>query len=577
MAEVLQETSPERLYGATYRSVATGAHRAGTTDINTALDELWGICLARAGVEASRAQKRADREEANRRRREELQQRDLGPPEQGGMLPAICVHGTTYYVLNATELNEDDAVVPKYFPATNNAAMLGNLLSKGCESLDLRLHTHTGSIRPTGELLMDYGHQVERVTLMLYGTTPYIEGKTLFIPAVSHKTTTARYHEDVHAWLKLLGGGHHEALLDWLATSTNLSRPTSAVYLEGPPGTGKTLLAIGLAALWGEAPISFNEALSRFNSGLSRCPVVLLDEGVHPRRGEEAAVSARFRSLVADTDRRLEAKGRPTMSLAGSVRVMIAANNSSALPLLGNHTGEDIRAVVSRIRHFKVDPRAKDLLGWEKTDGWVRDARNRPGKIAEHVLWLSQNRSVELGERFLVPGVLTDFHDGLALTDIRLSVLTTVVEAVALGAEAAAEHGVELARFESVNPENGWLPPKRPPDDTRLVLVRTRGLLSAWPRLTREYRTPTQARVAGALGALRGVTKSRLRGKGKDYRYYVLPHHFLFRAAEKATDIPESRLRAVLGYLVSSEDMEETGEQRAEDQIPEKIAFRIAR
>ena len=60
LAELLRETDPTQLYGASYRSVAAGAERTGTTDLEASLDELWGMCCARAGVEVARAHEREE-------------------------------------------------------------------------------------------------------------------------------------------------------------------------------------------------------------------------------------------------------------------------------------------------------------------------------------------------------------------------------------------------------------------------------------------------------------------------------------------------------------------------------------
>jgi hypothetical protein len=534
LAEVLHETEPNKLYGCTYRSVAAGAQREGTTDLNTALDELWGMCCARAGVEIARAQERADASEIARARREAIQEKDLGPAAKDGMLPAIVVHGSSYYVLDASDNDPDGNPVPKYFPPTTNQNTIPKLLETGCACLDLNIQTPTGAYRPLNELIANHSHIVDRVTSLLYGDHPYIDGDTLFVPTAHIRDVTPRHHPEVHRWLTLLGGDDSEALLDWLATATDLRRPTSALYLQGEGGTGKTMLGIGLASLWGEAPVPFKEALARFNASMARSPVVLLDEGIHPRRGEEAAISAIFRSLVADTERRIEAKGRPTTSLTGAVRVVITANNGDALPMFGNLTGDDIAAIATRVRHFNVNPLASSCLGWGTTTGWVKSADNKPGKIAEHVLWLRDNREVVSPDRFLVPGVMTEYHEKLALTDIRLDTLAAVAAAIDRGPEPG-------------KPKAGVLlePNPHDPGGKLLVLVNVKGLKANWTPLTGEYRTPAQRDITGALNALGGVEKGFRRN---DARFYLVPHRYIFLAADKTQISSTRKLRQMLQY-----------------------------
>ena len=67
--------------------------------------------------------------------------------------------------------------------------------------------------------------------------------------------------------------------------------PTAALYLQGDPRVGKGLFVNALRTLWaapgepGPAPVRFGEAMSRFNAGLERSPIVLLNEHIKHSSG----------------------------------------------------------------------------------------------------------------------------------------------------------------------------------------------------------------------------------------------------------------------------------------------------
>lgn len=544
IAELLKCTEPRELYaifhGPTVKAVEAGTSR---TPLSEALGDLWDQCCRRAAHEAARKEaEHAAKAEAERKRALLIASSHVEGPE-GGMLPPLLFHDSTYYVLDAREIDGDgppgSGLGLRYFPPTKNTQALRALLTKGCGDLDLHLFNEKGGFRQLPGLLAQYGYQIDRVILSLSARTPSIEGTTLRLPAAPRPHVEPVQHDDVDAWLRLLGGDDAEGLLDWLATCSILERPTSALYLQGAGGTGKGMLAGALGAMWGAAPVSLSEATARFNSSIAHCPVVFLDEKIVPATAAQAeGLSASFRSLVAETTRRVEAKGRPTASLEGAVRVIIAANNADALPLTGAHTSEDIEAVAQRIRHFHVDPRAADLLGWERTAEWVRTRERKPGKIAQHVEYLHHTRSVDVGGRFLVPGVRRDYHEALALTSHRLDALAAVALAVAKGSQAASKAGVLMR-----DPESGAGP--------RRLLVNVGELRRQWSTLTGDHRVPGQGTITGALSALDGVKKTRWRG----LRYYVVPHRHLLRAATKLQISTEYVLRKHLG--LSTEGLEE--------------------
>lgn len=282
-------------------------------------------------------------------------------------------------------------------------------------------------------------------------------------------------------------------VLDWLATATRLDRPTSALYLQGPPGGGKGLLAAGVAGLWGATPIKFSEAVGQFTEGLLRSPVVLLDEGTSVDR----SVSAAFRSLVGQSTHRVEAKNRPLVTLHGCPRVVIAANNASALDLRGQHEADDLDAVAQRILHVPTSRRAEQLLrDLGGRDGvpssWLERPDGTPGDLPRHLAHLAATREVRPGARFLVEGVATVYHLRL-LTGDPLFAGALIAIASALGGSDPGGPGVFTRAGEGVV----WVNPMR--------------LHRRWQALVAEdVPRPTVQRVAGALSALARASSATL-------------------------------------------------------------------
>ena len=312
-------------------------------------------------------------------------------------------------------------------------------------------------------------------------------------PSTVEPTESAPVADWLDALLSRASDVVRSRVLDWLATATRLDRVTSALYLQGPAGAGKGLLASGVAALWHAAPLAFREATGQFTEGLLRSPVVLLDEGVVVDR----SVSAAFRSLVGQTTHRVEAKNRPLVTLHGAPRVIIAANNSTALDLRGQHEADDLDAVAQRILHVEVADAGGDLLrdlgGREGAlASWLTRPDGTPGDLPRHLAWLAATREVAPGPRFLVPGVPTVYHLRL-LTGDPLFAGALIAIAAALGGPDPGGPGVFCRAGEGVV----WVNPMR--------------LHRRWQALVAEdVPRPTVQRVAGALAALARASSATL-------------------------------------------------------------------
>jgi len=230
----------------------------------------------------------------------------------------------------------------------------------------------------------------------------------------------AEYHEDVDTFFRALGGNREAKFLDWMATVPRLDRGSCALYLCGPPNTGKTALAIGIARLWGEQPTEYEDVIGDFQPSLMDCPLVHADESI-PEDAFESNASAKFRQLVGNSSHSVEEKYKSPRKLKGNLRVLITANNPDAIPVAETLQQDDVEAVQQRIGYVRTGDDARVFLqrrAAEETGGDVRAFMRRfveGDAIAEHVLWLAENREVMPDARYMVDGWESELTRRLAV------------------------------------------------------------------------------------------------------------------------------------------------------------------
>lgn len=370
----------------------------------------------------------------------------------------------------------------------------------------------TGKPRSAPEYIASFGKHVFEIIAELGRRKshfdPELNGGTL-IEAVAPLRTdvTPREHPQIAAWLTMLGGERADALLDWLATVTELEAPTCAIYIEGTKGVGKGLFASGVSSLWGLARTSYADVAGNFNEALGRCPVVFADESL-PTDG--AQFSAVLRSLVGERSRPLLRKYQPAATLIGAVRLIIGANNADALRLREQLSRDDIDAIAERILHLDADPAAAGYLASCDTAEWVARKGGGAGKIAEHLLHLRETREVERGSRFLVAGELTDFHADLTLSaGINEETLSVI-----------AHH------FDRGQSNTGIM------GKGSEVWVNAGALRDRWAPLTKSL-VPSGGEVAAALRTLSTGKARATTGNGRKLRFYVIPARSVLRVAER--------------------------------------------
>jgi hypothetical protein len=294
-----------------------------------------------------------------------------------------------------------------------------------------------------------------------------------------------QFNQEVDTWLRSLGAAKADKLLDWVATITNLTRQSCALYLEGPPGTGKTLLSKGLAKLWQQrgGATELIRVLGEWTTDLARCPLVVADEQI-PSSFKGQRSSAELRNLIGNDSRTLTRKFAHNADLVGAIRLILSANNADMLVFEESLSQADLEAVAGRFLHIQGDQNAQKYLESVDTSGWVDD-----DTIAKHALWLRDNRIVIPGKRFLVEGSARDVSKQLAT---RGGVAGRVCE--------------WLVRYLCETPTSSLIAKQSSPQQKDFVrvgngryLVNTNAIVIFWEQYAKSKVTPTTPQVGLAL------------------------------------------------------------------------------
>ena len=365
-------------------------------------------------------------------------------------------------------------------------------------------------MREVRAVLHDYSTVARAVEASLSLQTSFYEpsSQTFFEASTPLRKLSARFHEEIDAWLRLLDPS--ERLLDWVASVMRLDRQSCAVYMDGPGGIGKTLLASGLARLWTTGgPSELVRVLDGFNESLIACPIVLADEALPNRKG----ITAELRRFIGSTKRTLNRKFLPAAPLEGAVRVIIAGNNDRLLDTGEELSANDLEAIAGRIYYLKADDSpAKYLMrigGPPVIERWIKE-----DLIAEHALWLRQNRTVHEGGRFLVEGNASEFHRHLA----------TGAGMASLVCEWLARYLADNAPIPSALIQYGtgelWV-------NTELLAKETN-----WTRYVPSVKVPTAAQLGRALRSLSFDSGSALIS-GKPITYHKIDSDLILNWVER--------------------------------------------
>ncbi len=263
------------------------------------------------------------------------------------------------------------------------------------------------SFKPTTKLLEDYGINVEHVLPRFDLQQSRIDLRDPLNRTLQHaiRPRDARlkpvFSQDVADWLVKFGGDQLEDLLDWIATAPKLERPTAALVIVGDPGSGKDMFAAGLARIWGRPPTKLESLGVNFNGDLTNNPVVFGNESLPWEYRQDTGL---LRQLITTTKQKLRRKFMHDTDLIGSIRVIIARNNLRLFD--GNRetlSASDIKALDERLL----------FIGEHR----FRTHRISDETMAQHFLWLEQERAVDASDRRLwVQGKDSALHRHMRVT-----------------------------------------------------------------------------------------------------------------------------------------------------------------
>ena len=228
------------------------------------------------------------------------------------------------------------------------------------------------------------------------------------------------HDKQVETWLKKFAGTPlvYNRLCEWIGWALAFEHgPICALSIVGPAGIGKKLLVQGLAeAIDSECYADSSELAGTFQPTLLKTPFIVVDEGfATPTFGRDVADA--FRQLVGGNSIYVNQKYREPVRVTNPARIIITANNSHAVEMLAGSRDlsvHDREALGQRLLHFELPRDAAEYL--EKHGGlaftaqptrrWIRGDDGAPSDyvVANHFLWLHENRKERSGRRLLVEG-----------------------------------------------------------------------------------------------------------------------------------------------------------------------------
>jgi hypothetical protein len=281
----------------------------------------------------------------------------------------------------------------------------------------------------------------------LTAVTSYVDTTTdEFVEAIAARRSGlfGRRHDVVDQWLRLLGG---DPLLDWLRFVFDLSKPLPGLVLVGLSSAGKTMLARALARYWSTRGwTNFEDVIAKFNAPLLQCPLVVADETLPPLpRGK--SWSAKLRDLTQRDCWPVEKKYHDRGNINGHVRFVLPINDLGELVRGNDAISRD--ALAATANKFTVIQATQEAVDFLKDQGgrFGDPASGKPGTrdwidddiLVQHLIWISENRVVDHGKRFLVDGNGTAYADRLA-TEMTLTGLT-IAGCVRVAMGATLPHG----------------------------------------------------------------------------------------------------------------------------------------
>lgn len=238
----------------------------------------------------------------------------------------------------------------------------------------------------------------------------------LRLPGIA-EDVDATFHEDVDAWLRAYGETNPEQFLDQLATYPDLRKPWPAIYKCGYADEGKNLLTAALRRLNATGSVAdFTDALGGFQDDFKDTILLTIDEGSSTEHGPfKKQLNEVLRRIIGGDDIKISQKGIKGLRVEGCVRTVISANHEEALDWGTNLTASDVEAIRKRVAFYGPSQKARNILlraggRFGNQYGPGTETTNWPERVAEHIMWLHENREVKSSGRFAIDVIEDDWH-----------------------------------------------------------------------------------------------------------------------------------------------------------------------
>tara|TARA_R110000824_G_scaffold55027_4_gene151614 strand:- start:5617 stop:8082 length:2466 start_codon:yes stop_codon:yes gene_type:complete len=354
------------------------------------------------------------------------------------------------------------------------------------------------SPKSISKLRTQHGQVAKRIEADISAPYSRFNPKTkIFTEATARRDLNLKpvYHAEINEWLTALGGELSEKLLDWVACVTKLDKVCCALVLQGSQGIGKSLLCFGLANLWEVGvPTNLQNATGSFNGTLAKMPLIVADEGMSMK---DEQMSEKLRSLIATQSRELNRKYLPVTQLKGAIRLIITTNEDNVLQFKGTHTSESTEAIAKRFLKVEAEDKARAHMV-----RMVRESQQAEWmlkKIPEHALWLSQNRKVIPGDRFLVEGAVDENIVALVVDNDSTSLICEWLVNWLMSPNAL-EHNANLENLHRFDSQTG------------MIEIAAYAIQQAWDTYLSQYRILDLKDIGKALSAI-SVKKNKAERK----------------------------------------------------------------
>lgn len=192
-------------------------------------------------------------------------------------------------------------------------------------------------VRTLAELWLEWGHrkQYDGIEFSPNGSTPGFWNLFQGFPVKPQPGNCDLYLEHLK---KVICCGNESAfdyVLRWMAHAIQKpgERPETAIVLRGKQGVGKGVAVDLFGSLFGAHYLtlySHSQVSGRFNSHLKNVLLLHLNEALWGGKKESAGM---LKGLITDPTVPIEAKGKDIYSIANYIRIIVASNETWAVPL----------------------------------------------------------------------------------------------------------------------------------------------------------------------------------------------------------------------------------------------------